>query len=78
VDEISDEIGQSVANTSHHLRAMARAGLLSTRRYGGPYCVYADDAVRELSRRGYRAQRLEDGYPEWKQARLPAAGGDGG
>ena len=184
VDEISDEIGQSVANTSHHLRAMARAGLLSTRRDGtriyyalagervealwaalrdvaaehvagierlteaylgdrdgleaisrdelaarlrrgdlvvldvrpepefraghiagarslpvselrrnlralpkgvevvaycrGPYCVYADDAVRELNRRGYRAQRLEDGYPEWKQAGLPVAVGDGG
>ena len=184
VDEISDEIGQSVANTSHHLRAMARAGLLSTRREGtriyyalagervealwaalrdvaaehvagierlteaylgdrdgleaisrdelaarlrrgdlvvldvrpepefraghiagarsvpvselrrnlralpkgvevvaycrGPYCVYADDAVRELNRRGYRAQRLEDGYPEWKQAGLPVAVGDGG
>jgi rhodanese-related sulfurtransferase/DNA-binding HxlR family transcriptional regulator len=183
VDEISDEIGQSVANTSHHLRAMARAGLLSTRRDGtriyyalagervealwaalrdvaaehvagmerlaedylgdregleaisrkelaarlrrgdlvvldvrpepefraghiagarsvpmtelrrnlralpkdvevvaycrGPYCVYADDAVRELNRRGYRAQRLEDGYPEWKQAGLPVAVGDG-
>jgi rhodanese-related sulfurtransferase/DNA-binding HxlR family transcriptional regulator len=182
VDEISDEIGQSVANTSHHLRAMARAGLLSTRRDGtriyyalagervealwaalrdvaaehvagmerlaedylgdregleaisrkelaarlrrgdlvvldvrpepefraghiagarsvpmtelrrnlralpkdvevvaycrGPYCVYADDAVRELNRRGYRAQRLEDGYPEWKQAGLPVAVGD--
>ena len=184
VDEISDEIGQSVANTSHHLRAMARAGLLSTRRDGtriyyalagervealwsalrdvaaehvagierlteaylgdrdgleaisrdelaarlrrgdlvvldvrpesefraghiagarsvpiselrrnlralpkdvevvaycrGPYCVYADDAVREHNRRGYRAQRLEDGYPEWKQAGLPVAVGDGG
>ncbi|MDQ3484672.1 MAG: metalloregulator ArsR/SmtB family transcription factor [Actinomycetota bacterium] len=184
VDEISDEIGQSVANTSHHLRVMARAGLLSTRRDGtriyyalagervealwaalrgvaaehvagierlteaylgdragleaisrdelaarlrsgdvvvldvrppsefraghiagarsvpigelrrnlralpkdaevvaycrGPYCVYADDAVRELIRRGYRAQRLEDGYPEWKQAGLPLAVGDGG
>jgi rhodanese-related sulfurtransferase len=184
VDEISDEIGQSVANTSHHLRAMARAGLLSTRRDGtriyyalagervealwaalrvvaaehvagierlteaylgdrdgleaisrdelaarlqrgdlvvldvrpesefrsghiagarsvpiselrrnlralpkdvevvaycrGPYCVYADEAVRELNRRGYRAQRLEDGYPEWKQAGLPVAVGDGG
>jgi rhodanese-related sulfurtransferase len=184
VDEISDEIGQSVANTSHHLRAMARAGLLSTRRDGtriyyalagervealwsalrgvaaehvagierlteaylgdrdgleaisrkelaarlrrgdlvvldvrpepefraghiagarsvpinelrrnlralpkdvevvaycrGSYCVYADDAVRELNRRGYRAQRLEDGYPEWKQAGLPVAVGDGG
>src|SRR5258708_16643023 len=34
VDEIADEIGQSVANTSHHLRAMARAGLLRTRRDG--------------------------------------------
>jgi len=44
----------------------------------GPYCVYADDAVRELNRRGYRAQRLEDGYPEWKQAGLPVAVGDGG
>src|SRR5680860_232338 len=34
VEEIADEIGQSVANTSHHLRAMARAGLLTTRRDG--------------------------------------------
>ncbi|GAC1376909.1 MAG: metalloregulator ArsR/SmtB family transcription factor [Acidimicrobiales bacterium] len=184
VDEISDEIGQTVANTSHHLRAMARAGLLTTRRDGtriyyrlagegvealwaalrdvaaehvanierlaedylgdrngleaisrkelaarlrrgdlvvldvrpepefraghiegarsmpiselrrnlrtlpkdaavvaycrGPYCVYADDAVRELNRRGFRAQRLEDGYPEWKREDLPVAIGDGG
>lgn len=184
VEEIADEIGQSVANTSHHLRAMARAGLLTTRRDGtrifyglagqrvaalwaalravaaehvagierlaeaylgdrdaleaisrvelvdrlrrgdlvildvrpesefraghiagarsvpvselrrnlralaknvevvaycrGPYCVYADDAVRELKRRGYRAQRLEDGFPEWKQAGLPVAAGKGG
>jgi rhodanese-related sulfurtransferase len=184
VDELADEIGQSVANTSHHLRAMARAGLLTTRREGtrifyalaservaalwsalrdvaaehvagierltsaylgdrdgleaisrdelaarlrrgdlivldvrpepeyraghvagawsvpvgelrrnlralpkdvevvaycrGRYCVYADDAVRELTRRGYRAQRLEDGYLEWKQAGLPVGAGDGG
>src|ERR1700738_3190878 len=34
VDDLSVEIGQSVANTSHHLRAMARAGLLTTRRDG--------------------------------------------
>lgn len=184
VEEMAEEIGQSVANTSHHLRAMARAGLLRTRRDGtrifyglagesvamlwaalrevaaahmagierlteaylgdrdgleaisrkelaarlrrgdvtvldvrpepefraghiagarsvpvselrrnlralpkdvevvaycrGPYCVYADDAVRELNRRGYRAQRLVDGFPEWKQAGLPVAAGDGG
>jgi rhodanese-related sulfurtransferase/DNA-binding MarR family transcriptional regulator len=182
VDEIAEELGQSAANTSHHLRGMARAGLLTTRRDGtrifyalssehvealwaalrsvaaehvagiehlataylgdrdgleaisrkelaarlrrgdvtvldvrpepefraghiagarsvplselrrnlralpkdvevvaycrGPYCVYADDAVRELNRRGYRAQRLEDGFPEWKHAGLPVAAGD--
>ncbi len=184
VEEIAVEIGQSVANTSHHLRAMARAGLLSTRRdrtriyyrlasprvgelwsalrdvaavhvaglerladaylgdrdgvdlvdreelaarllrrevvvldvrprveYAaghiagarsvpitelrqhlralptdgevvaycrGPYCVYADDAVRELNRRGFRARRLIDGFPEWKRAGLPVAAGEGG
>ena len=179
VEEIAAEIGQSVANTSHHLRALAAAGLVATRRDGtrifyrlasdrvgelwaalrdvaaahlarldeladglprrprraradqprrarptashdgdvvvldvrpaaeyaaghiagarsvpidrarpparaacrrdvdvvaycrGPYCVYADDAVRLLRRRGRRARRLEDGYPEWQRAGLP-------
>ena len=32
VEQIAAEIGQSVANTSHHLRALARAGLVRTRR----------------------------------------------
>ncbi len=179
VEEIAGEIGQSVANTSHHLRAMARAGIVTTRREGtriyyrlasgpvaelwaalrdvaaehvaglerlaraylgerngievvgraelaarlergevvlldvrpvaeyesghiagarsapitelrrhlralppgadvvaycrGPYCVYADEAVRELSRQGFRARRLIDGFPEWKRAGLPIA-----
>src|SRR5690348_14668572 len=183
VEQIASEIVQSVANTSHHLRAMARAGLVTTRRDGtriyyalasdrvadlwsalqgvaaehvaglraladaylgsregievigrdelaarlrrgevlvidvrpaaeyaaghitgarsvpvtelrrhlrglpagadvgaycrGPYCVYADEAVRELTRRGYRARRLADGYPEWKRAGLPIAAGGG-
>jgi rhodanese-related sulfurtransferase len=186
VDDIAEEIGQTVANTSHHLRAMARAGVLTTRREGtriyymlasdrvaelwsatrdvaaehvagleklaaaylgdrdgvdvvdrtelarrlrgggvlvldvrpapeyaaghiagarsvpvdelrrhlralpkdaevvaycrGPYCVYADDAVRELNRKGFRARRLIDGFPEWKRAGLPVTvgGGDNG
>ena len=182
VEEVAGEIDQSIANTSHHLRALARAGLLITRRDGtriyyalasdrvgelwaavrdvaeahvagldrlaaaylgdrdgievvdrdglvtrlrdgavvvldvrpaaefgaghiagarsvpigelrkqlkalpadaevvaycrGSYCVYADDAVRELGRKGFRAARLEDGYPEWKRAGLPIAAGD--
>ncbi|MGH9084048.1 MAG: ArsR/SmtB family transcription factor [Acidimicrobiales bacterium] len=182
VEAVADEIGQSVANTSHHLRALARAGLLTTRRDGtriyyalasdrvgelwaavrdvaaahvaglerlaaaylgdrdgielidreelatrlrqgrvvvldvrpepeyaaahiagsrsvpisdlrkhlkalpegcevvaycrGAYCVYADDAVRELRRRGFDARRLEDGFPEWRRAGLPVAVGE--
>jgi rhodanese-related sulfurtransferase len=183
VDDIAEEIQQSVANTSHHLRAMAHAGLVTTRRDGtriyyalasdrvaelwsalrdvagdhvaglerlagaylgdrdgidvvnrqelaarlkrgevmvldvrpaaefeaghirgarsmpitelrrqlralpkstevvaycrGPYCVYADDAVRELIRKGYKARRLIDGFPEWKRAGLPVEQGNG-
>jgi DNA-binding transcriptional ArsR family regulator len=177
VDDVAEALGQSVANTSHHLRALARAGLVRTRRDGtriyyaladervamlwatlrdvaaehvagierlaqaylgdrdgleaitreelsdrlrggdlivldvrpeaefraghiagarserklrtlpkdtevvaycrGPYCVYADDTVRALRRRGYRARRLEDGFPEWKRAGLPVAAGKG-
>ena len=37
----------------------------------GPYCVYADDAVRLLRRRGLEARRLDVGFPEWRRAGLP-------
>ena len=37
----------------------------------GPYCVYADDAVRLLRARGLDARRLDIGYPEWQRAGLP-------
>jgi rhodanese-related sulfurtransferase/predicted transcriptional regulator len=37
----------------------------------GPYCVYADEAVRLLGKKGMTAARLEDGFPEWGAARLP-------
>lgn len=42
----------------------------------GPYCIYADEAVRELRRRGWRARRLQDGFPEWRRAGLPVAAGE--
>jgi len=41
----------------------------------GPFCVYADDAVRALTSRERRARRLEDGFPEWRRAGLPVAVG---
>jgi rhodanese-related sulfurtransferase len=37
----------------------------------GPYCVYADDAVRLLRARSFRARRLDVGFPEWRRAGLP-------
>lgn len=42
----------------------------------GPYCVYADEAVALLRRRGFRARRLESGFPDWKAAGLPVAVND--
>jgi rhodanese-related sulfurtransferase len=44
----------------------------------GPYCVYADDAVRILRARGLRARRLDVGFPEWRRAGLPVAAAGGG
>jgi rhodanese-related sulfurtransferase len=37
----------------------------------GPYCVYADDAVRLLRARGLKARRLDVGFPEWRRAGRP-------
>jgi rhodanese-related sulfurtransferase len=37
----------------------------------GPYCVYADDAVRLLRGRGLKARRLDVGLPEWRRAGHP-------
>ena len=39
----------------------------------GPYCVLAFEAVAKLRERGFRARRLEGGYPEWKAAGLSVA-----
>jgi rhodanese-related sulfurtransferase/DNA-binding transcriptional ArsR family regulator len=37
----------------------------------GPYCVYADRAVEILRASGRRANRLKNGFPEWKAAGFP-------
>ena len=39
----------------------------------GPFCVFADEAVRLLNEHGFRAHRLEDGFPEWKLDELPTS-----
>jgi rhodanese-related sulfurtransferase len=34
----------------------------------GPYCVFADEAASLLAAKGFRALRLECGFPDWKLA----------
>jgi rhodanese-related sulfurtransferase/DNA-binding transcriptional ArsR family regulator len=49
VEALSDEIGQSIANTSHHVRQLAHVGLVESRR-DGTFIYYrlANDRVGEL------------------------------
>lgn len=37
----------------------------------GPYCLLSVDAVALLRAKGYKARRLEDGFPEWRASGLP-------
>jgi len=39
----------------------------------GPYCLLALEAVAQLRKKGRKARRLQDGFPEWKSAGLPVA-----
>jgi ArsR family transcriptional regulator len=39
----------------------------------GPWCVLSFEAVAMLRQRGFRVRRLEEGYLEWKIARLPVS-----
>lgn len=37
----------------------------------GPYCLMSFEAVETLRKRGFKAKRLRDGFPEWRAAGLP-------
>jgi rhodanese-related sulfurtransferase len=39
----------------------------------GPFCAYASEAVRTLTRAGRRARRLDEGWPEWHLEQHPDA-----
>lgn len=58
-DQLADSLDQ--LPTSREIVAYCR----------GPYCVYANDAVRLLRDQGFKARRLREGYPEWERAGLP-------
>lgn len=37
----------------------------------GPFCVFADEAVNVLTKKGFKARRLVEGLPDWKLRGLP-------
>lgn len=37
----------------------------------GPFCVYADEAVAMLKKKGYTAKRMDEGFPDWAAKGLP-------
>jgi rhodanese-related sulfurtransferase len=37
----------------------------------GPFCVFADDAVHLLIKKGFKAKRLTEGFPDWKMKGWP-------
>jgi rhodanese-related sulfurtransferase/DNA-binding transcriptional ArsR family regulator len=39
----------------------------------GPYCVFSDEAVEMLAASGFRARRLQHGFPDWQAVGLPVA-----
>lgn len=39
----------------------------------GPFCFWADQAVKTLTEEGYNIRRLDEGYPEWRVKQLEGA-----
>jgi rhodanese-related sulfurtransferase len=37
----------------------------------GPYCLMSFEAVEKLRKKGLKARRLQNGFPEWRAAGLP-------
>lgn len=37
----------------------------------GPFCIYADEAVALLKKKGFKARRMEEGFPDWKSKGYP-------
>ena len=63
-------INVTLETLSGHLRRLPK-GREVVAYCRGPYCLLSVDAVALLRQKGYKARRLEDGFPEWKAAGLP-------
>lgn len=67
---IAHAISIPIAELSKRLKELPKRGeIIAYCR--GPFCVYADEAVALLTKAGYNANRLEEGFPDWKLQNLP-------
>lgn len=67
---IANAISIPIAELSKRLRELPkRTEIVAYCR--GPFCVYADEAISVLLKAGYKASRLDDGFPDWKAMELP-------
>lgn len=62
-----DELQQRLHELSHDQEIVAYCR--------GAYCVFADEAIELLTAHGYRARRMQQGYPDWQLAQLPTEQG---
>lgn len=62
-DEIAQRIAELESNLDSNKTIVAYCR--------GPYCLYSHDAVSLLREKGFMAQRLQDGFPEWQAAGYP-------
>jgi hypothetical protein len=63
-----------IAELRRHLRVLPE-GTDIVAYCRGPYCVFADKAMRELTASGFQARRLIDGFPRVAALRLSVATG---
>jgi rhodanese-related sulfurtransferase len=63
-------INLPMSELSNHLRELPRDREIAAY-YHGQYCVLSYEEVAKLRKRGFKAFRLEEGYPERKAAGLP-------
>jgi rhodanese-related sulfurtransferase/DNA-binding transcriptional ArsR family regulator len=71
---IAGALSVPLAEIERHVRGLPR-GKRVVAYCRGPYCFFAAEAVRLLRKRGVRAFRLKEGFPEWREAGFPVERG---
>jgi rhodanese-related sulfurtransferase len=63
-------ISMPINELNRHLKNLPKRKLIVAY-CRGPFCVYADEAVTILRKKGFTAKRLSEGFPDWALKGLP-------